>query len=186
MKTAIRYLLASPARMVALGMALLSAYLLGYTFYRMFFFEPPDPVYVTRCKARSFEKMVADSLFLPLEVHGVVRDVDAGFKTHSDPLVYIDVELNDPDRRALKDLRMPFVKFISPNVLRIGVWERVNQRVQVGDRFEKCSGAYTFTLAQPFGDALITELDFSGACPGKDCLFERKGDTLCYLGFGGE
>lgn len=185
MKTALHYLLASPVRMVAMGMAVLSACLIGYSIYRMFIYQPPAPVYVTRCTARSFEKIMADSLFLPVEARGRVVDTDAGFKTHSH-LIYIDVELIEADRPALKDLKIPFVKFISPKTLRIGVWERVNQRVQVGDRFEKCSGAYAFLLEKRPGDSIITELDFSGACPGKNCLFERKGDTLCYLGFGGE
>jgi hypothetical protein len=171
--------------MVAMGMAVLSAYLIGYSIYRMFIYQPPAPVYVTRCTARSFEKTMADSLFLPVEARGKVVDTDAGFKTHSH-LIYIDVELIEADRPALKNLNIPFVKFISPNVLRIGLWARVNKRMRVGDQFEKHSGAYTFSLAQPTGDTIVTELDFSGACPGKDCLFERKGDTLCYLGFGGE
>ncbi len=143
----------------------------------------PQPPAAYHCCLPTQRKSFMDSIFSKIDIKGKV--IASYIKTYGDHdnYEYIEVLPSDPAMLPTWIDNYRELCILDQKRLRIGMTDDVRDQIQVGDLFQKDSGAYIFNVIHAPGDTFKSELRYYGQCNSRNCTFERKGDTLCYWGW---
>lgn len=166
--------LGTPVKIVLGSILLISVFTIGMTIIAK------NRQLEYQCKAISGKKGHLDSIFKPVEIFGIVHEKNHNVYGDHDNYDDIIVEQLTSKQFVGQDWRGRALDLSNQQELKIGCVPGSVNFVEVGDTFVKSSGEYHFVIRKKDRRTFLGELGYYGICQYQDCIYERKGDSICF------